>query len=274
MANFFSPAKINLFLKVISKRADGYHDLSTLMQTLSFGDNIEVEAAETDHFKCSDPSLSTDQTNLVMKALYLFRKKTGFSQKFYIHLEKRIPLQAGLGGGSSNAATILWACNQLTGKTVLVDDLQKWSSEIGSDIPFFFSHGSAHCSGRGEIVRNLPELSSEDLWIVKPTAGLSTAAVFQKLSFEMRNHLSSQSFESCVPYPFFNDLEAPAFAIEPQLKELKEHLLKSGFKRVLMTGAGSSFFCLGEGRMPQDLNATVYPAAYLNRTASDWYTAA
>src|ERR1700733_15970617 len=118
MLTLLSPAKLNLFLRIVRRRPDGYHDLASLFQTVSLADTLHFSLSERDQLTCTDPALLTDHTNLVLKAVDLFRKKTGLSFGLKIHLEKHIPYQSGLGGGSSNAATTLWALNQLTKQCV------------------------------------------------------------------------------------------------------------------------------------------------------------
>jgi 4-diphosphocytidyl-2-C-methyl-D-erythritol kinase len=120
----------------------------------------------------------------IIKALNLYRKKTGSNRFFWIHLDKKVPTGAGLGGGSSNAATALWAANELNGGLVTENELQDWSSEIGSDIPFFFSHGAAYCTGRGEIVQDLPPPFPLDLpmVLIKPREACSTAEVYKVIN--------------------------------------------------------------------------------------------
>ena len=137
MLELFSPAKINLFLRIVSKRTDGYHNLSSVFQTLSQGDTLTIERHDRDLLTCTDPELPTDGANLVLKATELFREKTGLKHFFKIHLIKRIPTQAGLGGGSSNAATVLWGCDQLAQTKIALATLKHWGAEIGSDVPFF-----------------------------------------------------------------------------------------------------------------------------------------
>lgn len=275
MLTLFSPAKINLFLKVISKRPDGYHDLASVFQTISLADQITIEQAEKNSLTSSDPKLRCDHTNLIIQALELFQKKTGSKNFFKIHLIKKIPIEAGLGGGSSNAATALWGCNHLTHSNIPLKDLQEWGAEIGSDVPFFFSQGTAFCTGRGEKVFNLPNSSAQSLWVVKPPEKLSTAKVFRNFNFDnagIHNSPEVDLVKFCSEAsPHFNDLELTAFSLEPSLKKLKDLLVDSGFKTVLMTGSGSAFFCLGNGVFPPDLNASIYPVHYLNRSITHWY---
>jgi 4-diphosphocytidyl-2-C-methyl-D-erythritol kinase len=276
MLRLFSPAKINLFLRIVSKRPDGYHNLSSVFQTISLGDILTIEPHIRDELTCTDPHLPTDASNLILKATELFRRKTGFKQGFKIHLIKRIPTQAGLGGGSSNAATTLWACNRLANINVPTITLKQWSAEIGSDIPFFFSQGTAYCTGRGESVYHLPPLVIRTLWIIKPQGGLSTSDVYQRLNFvnSMSKMPTQGDLEAFLSgsLPYFNDLEKPAFEMKPELYQLKTLLLESGFEVALMSGSGSAFFCLGQGTLPKQSDLTIFPAYFVNRTLFNWYT--
>jgi 4-diphosphocytidyl-2-C-methyl-D-erythritol kinase len=130
---------------------------SLSQQVIDFGDTLEVSLSASplaDTLTCLAPGVPLDATNLVLRAFALFRRKTGLSQHFWCNLEKRVPAGAGLGGGSGNAATALWAANELTGRPASEAQLLEWSGEIGSDISVFFSTGAAYCTGRGEVVRN------------------------------------------------------------------------------------------------------------------------
>ncbi|KAI8525847.1 hypothetical protein RHMOL_Rhmol13G0262600 [Rhododendron molle] len=160
----FSPCKINVFLRITSKR--GFHDLASLFhsisdnivapmnfQVISLGDKFKfsLSPSNKDRLSTNVPGVPLDDRNLIIKALNLYRKKTGSDKFFWIHLDKKVPTDPGLGGGSSNAATALWAANQFSGCLATEKELQEWLSEIGSDVPFFFSHGAAYCTSRGEV---------------------------------------------------------------------------------------------------------------------------
>jgi 4-diphosphocytidyl-2-C-methyl-D-erythritol kinase len=275
MLKLFSPAKINLFLRIVNKRPDGYHNLSSLFQAIDLGDSLTFQSHHKDQFTCSDPRLPLDENNLIIKALNLFREKAKIFVPIKIHLEKNIPTEAGLGGGSSNAATTLWALNQLTHYGASAQQLAEWSAEIGSDIPFFFSQGTAFCTGRGEIVRNLPFLKPTSAYIVKPDIGMPTQQVFKKLSLHVSRTPSNDEdlnsiFSGAIPH--FNDLEKPAFELNPHLYYLKQRLLAGGFQTVLLSGSGSSFFCLGEGVIPADPDLFVSRIKFINRNLSTWYS--
>jgi 4-diphosphocytidyl-2-C-methyl-D-erythritol kinase len=200
--HLFSPSKINVFLRIMRRREDGFHDLASLFHVIDLGDDMSFEelagTAAADVLTCNMDGVPTDESNLVIKvccclhaaavgwsdhcqdasgrqpsasahgsfatphahappsvavscffqALNLFRAKTGRSQRFKIDLAKRVPHGAGLGGGSGNAATTLWAANELCGRPASVEELLQWSGEIGSDISVFFSNGAAYCTGR------------------------------------------------------------------------------------------------------------------------------
>jgi 4-diphosphocytidyl-2-C-methyl-D-erythritol kinase len=280
MRNFFSPAKINLFLRVLSRRPDGYHILSSVLQTLAFGDTLSFAIAgdevNEDILTCSDPLLPTNNSNLIKKAIDLFRRKTGAIARFRVHLDKKIPMQAGLGGGSSNAATTLWACNQLLGLQIPVTDLRTWGVEIGADVPFFFSEGTAYCTGIGEKVTSLQPLPKNAVTIVKPSIGLSTPEIFRRLHegkiFEEQLGEKDLYHFSQGEMFLFNDLEQVAFKIHPELERLKNTLLKKSFSSVVMTGSGSSFACLGEADLAEmSSDVKVFATEFANRDRTRWY---
>jgi 4-diphosphocytidyl-2-C-methyl-D-erythritol kinase len=274
MLTLLSPAKLNLFLRIVRRRPDGYHDLASLFQTVSLADTLHFSLSERDQLTCTDPALPTDHTNLVLKAVDLFRKKTGLSFGLKIHLEKHIPYQSGLGGGSSNAATTLWALNQLTEQCINDVTLSQWASEIGSDISFFFSQGTAYCTGRGENVQSVSPLPSTALWIAKPPIGLSTPAVFQRVKVDQLpawdpEHALQQFLTGSHNY--INDLEHAAFALMPELADFKRQLQQLGFHSTLMTGSGSAFFCLGHPKHPLPSSIFCQQASFINRTPHRWY---
>lgn len=274
MLKLRSPAKVNLFLRVLAKRLDGYHELASLFQAVGLYDTLQVEVGSADSLTCSDPALPTDASNLVAKAVDLFRRKTGIKTPFKIHLDKQIPLEAGLGGGSSNAATALWAVNALSGSPATVEQLKAWSAEIGSDVTFFLSKGTAFCTGRGEIIEELHALPQAHLWILKPPYGLSTPAVYKALDLskvsEEDPRALLKSFQSGSPQ-YVNDLESSAFKLVPELAHLKD-ALKQHDKDVLMSGSGSSFFVVGGKGLPMLPKGFFQASApFVNRPDGQWY---
>eukprot|EP00210_Caulerpa_lentillifera_P003176 g3035.t1 len=286
----FSPSKINLFLRIIRRRPDGYHDLASLFHVIDLGDSMSLTPIDGDQdtLICNIPDIPTDDSNLVIRALKLYRSKTGVQQCFEIVLKKIVPHGAGLGGGSANAATTLWAANEMCGNVASNDDLLTWSGEIGSDISVFFSKGAAYCTGRGEIVEDVePPISlATPMLLVKPPVGLSTPAIFKALDLdglsprdpldlldEMRVN-GTVTPDLCV-----NDLEPPAFSILPELDELKTKLILDGdFESVFMTGSGSTIVCFGSDKIPEFLADDKYkdlfvsPARLISRNDGEWYT--
>ncbi|XVF04875.1 hypothetical protein REPUB_Repub05bG0122700 [Reevesia pubescens] len=246
----FSPCKINVFLRITNKREDGYHDLASLFHTVSLGDIIKFTLSPsktTDRLSTNVSGVPLDDRNLIIKALNLYRKKTGCDNFFWVHLDKKVPTGAGLGGGSSNAATALWAANQFNGCVATEKELQEWSSEIGSDIPFFFSHGAAYCTGRGEVVQDIsPPLPLDiPMVLIKPKEACSTAEVYKRLRLDQTSKIdpltllekisrNGISEDVCI-----NDLEPPAFEVLPSLKRLKQRVTAAGrgqYDAVFMSG--------------------------------------
>jgi 4-diphosphocytidyl-2-C-methyl-D-erythritol kinase len=269
-----SPAKINLFLRVLQRRPDGYHNLASLLQAVSLYDTLHFSLSDQDQLTCNKPEIPTDSKNLVLKAADLFRRKTGLKFGLKVHLEKNIPHEAGLGGGSSNAASTLWALNQMHGFPASLEDLIVWSGDIGSDITFFLSQGTAYCTGRGEIMQTLDPLPNQKLWIAKPAEGLSTPAVFKALDWSTilsKDPLNClEVFYKGMP-DYFNDLEPTALQIKPSLRKVKENLLKIGFDHVMMTGSGTAFFCLGKRPNPELEGVDFYPVYFIRRETNLWY---
>ncbi|KAK9800355.1 hypothetical protein WJX73_009527 [Symbiochloris irregularis] len=289
----FSPSKVNLFLRILRKREDGFHNLASLFHVIDFGDTLEVSAfrgAAKDSLSCNVKDVPIDGSNLVNKAFQLFRKHTGLDTSFQAHLQKSVPAGAGLGGGSGNAATALWAANELTGRPASNADLLKWSGEIGSDISIFFSEGAAYCTGRGEIVESVapPLPLGTPLLLVKPSMGLLTSAIFKAFDLSLASTADPRALMSrlcssgmrqdvCI-----NDLERPAFINLPELAELKERLTHESdgsFSAVFMSGSGSTIVCFGSHQVPAFLSEPQYsdvlvqPARLMAREAGCWYNA-
>lgn len=288
----FSPCKINVFLRITGKRGDGFHDLASLFHVISLGDKIKFSLSPTkskDRLSTNVQGVPLDDRNLIIKALNLYRKKTGTDNFFWVHLDKKVPTGAGLGGGSSNAATALWAANQFSGGIASEDDLQEWSSEIGSDIPFFFSHGAAYCTGRGEVVQDVPSISYDiPMVLIKPPEACSTAEVYKRLSLDQTSKIdplallekiskAGISQDVCV-----NDLENSAFNVLPSLKRLKQRVLAAGrgqYDAVFMSGSGSTIVGVGSPDPPQFLydddeykDVFLSEAHFITRQANQWYS--
>ncbi len=183
----FSPAKINLFLSVTGRRDDGFHDLVSVVVPLDWGDRLEAEAAPEFSLECSDPDLPVDESNLVLRAARRFATVTGWKGGAHFRLEKRIPVGAGLGGGSSNAAAALLALNAIAGQPLDAGALAKVAAEVGSDCPLFLAGGPCVIRGRGERVEPLPaataaRLRRRRLMVFKPGFGVSTPWAYRSLA--------------------------------------------------------------------------------------------
>ncbi|XP_042408539.1 4-diphosphocytidyl-2-C-methyl-D-erythritol kinase, chloroplastic-like [Zingiber officinale] len=290
--SLFSPCKINVFLRITGKRADGFHDLASLFHVISLGDTIKFSLSPTktkDRLSANVPGVPVDERNLIIKALNLYRKKTGTDNYFWIHLDKKVPTGAGLGGGSSNAATALWAANQFSGGLATEKELQEWSGEIGSDVPFFFSQGAAYCTGRGEVVEDIPRALPMDLpmVLIKPPEACSTAEVYKRFRLDQTSSIdplvllreineNGISQDVCI-----NDLEPPAFEVLPSLKRLKKRVLTAGrgeYNAVLMSGSGSTIVGIGSPEPPSFVyddeeykDVFVSDACFLTREENQWY---
>lgn len=268
----FSPAKVNLFLRVLNKRPDGYHNLATLMQSIDLCDVITIEKSNQDVITCSDSSIPTDERNLVWKARELYRSHTTSpSFPISIHIEKKIPHGAGLGGGSSNAATVLFGLNAMSSDPVSLSTMQSWSSAIGSDVPFFFSSGTAICRGKGEIVDEIALECPQTIWIAKPPYSLSTPEVYQNLDLTLCDPRDPTSILEGLMQgknDWCNDLESAAFQIRPELQDFREHLCNQGFEKAMMTGSGSAFICIGQ---PKFSGFQGWKVGKMKRLGSFWY---
>nr|APC65703.1 4-diphosphocytidyl-2-C-methyl-D-erythritol kinase [Cinnamomum camphora] len=291
--SLFSPCKINVFLRITRKREDGFHDLASLFHVISLGDTIKFSLAPTktrDRMSTNVPGVPLDERNLIIKALNLYREKTGSDNFFWIHLDKKVPTGAGLGGGSSNAATALWAANQFNGGIATEQELQEWSAEIGSDIPFFFSHGAAYCTSRGEVVQDIPPPIPLDLpmVLIKPPEACPTAEVYKRFRLDQTSSVNPLTLLEKIKQAgisqdvCINDLEPPAFEVLPSLKRLKQRIHAAGrgqYDAVFMSGSGSTIVGLGSPDPPQFIydeddymNVFVSEAHFLTREENQWYT--
>ncbi|HEY3378949.1 MAG TPA: 4-(cytidine 5'-diphospho)-2-C-methyl-D-erythritol kinase [Armatimonadota bacterium] len=254
-----APAKINLTLRILGKRPDGYHALESVMQLLSLADTLKITDAETLTFTCSDPSLANDD-NLVLRAARLLQERNQIPRGAHIHLEKRIPAQAGLGGGSSDAATTLAALNEFWELRLPTDELDAYAAQLGSDVPFFLHGPSALVRGRGEEVTPVIHQTAAHVVVIKPSAGLSTPQVYANLhaptlapdtlprqerpeTHAMLHALASGNLDA-VARALVNDLEGPALVLLPELFRLRERMLQLGCHAVLLCGSGSALFGL------------------------------
>lgn len=256
-----APAKVNLNLTVKGRRKDGFHDIESLMVPISIFDRLRISHVETGdlQFTCSDESLPTGNENLVVRAARLFCESTGVEPRLKISLTKEIPHGAGLGGGSSDAASTLLGLNRLFETELSRDALAKMAAELGSDIPFFIYQSAAVIRGRGETVSPQPFSQSLSLLLIKPPFGVATPWAYSQWK-------DSQAIPGVPMDPqafswgtLQNDLERPVFEKYVLLGQLKTWLLQQPeVKGALMSGSGSTIFAiLPERNAGFDLGAKV-----------------
>ena len=279
-------AKINLLLRVLGKRADGFHELCTIFQTVSLCDYLTFDDDDEIVLTCDDASLSTGGENTIVKAARLLRLKFDVKKGARIHLEKRIPAPGGLGGGSSNAAVALIGLARLWDIESGLAELCEIGKSIGSDVPFFFSGGTALGTGRGTEISRMADFVAENLLIVAPNVNIATKKAFAQINApDLTNKSSKSILEICrsEAEPRYlrqselkNDFEATVFELEPETARAKKTLLDCGAKYALMSGSGASVFAVfdtNEQRqntldsLQTEQNWRVFPAKTVSRSA-------
>jgi 4-diphosphocytidyl-2-C-methyl-D-erythritol kinase len=255
-----SPCKVNLLLNILGKRADGFHELETVMQPIGLCDEMTFEQRNAGiELTCSDPNLPTDGTNLVHRAAAAFFQRSGMAAGVRVHLEKKIPMAAGLGGGSGNAATTLLALNELFGMPLDAAALHAIAASLGSDIPFFLQSQPALATGRGEQIEPLPPFRALEgcaFVLVHPGFGIATAWAYKELArfpsalnggrgrAEKLVSLLESGELTKASREFYNSLEAPALEKYPWLAVLQDFLRENGAAAALMSGSGSTTFAI------------------------------
>jgi 4-diphosphocytidyl-2-C-methyl-D-erythritol kinase len=258
-----SPAKINLTLRVEGRRADGFHEIESLVARVGLCDTITVAPRDDDRLTltCDHPSVPRDETNLAIRAARRLAETAGVrSRGADITLQKRIPAGAGLGGGSSNAATTLTLLNELWKTGLPPAELAQIGARIGSDVPLFFHTPLCIVRGRGERIEDLPRSLSGWAVLILPAIHSPTAEVYAAWD-HLKAHPARPSLsevlrhvhrpETLMPH-LFNDLEEPAFASRPELAGLAERLSQAAGGPIRMTGSGSAFFRLFDERAGAD----------------------
>lgn len=248
-------AKINLFLDVLSKREDGYHNLDMVMLPLELHDSIEIETSPvlTDSFVTTDHvDLQISKFNLINTTLREMQKRYGISQNFIIKVHKEIPISAGLGGGSSNSAAVIKAIKHIKKLSLSEEEEINLGSSLGADVPFCLKNVPAHVEGIGEKVTPIKMKKKFDVIVIKPERGLSTRKVFELADTMILEHSDVNNVikaletgdEDLLAKSLFNALEKPSITLVKEIQEAKDELKNMGFKMVLMSGSGSSVFAL------------------------------
>lgn len=254
-----SPCKVNLLLNILGRRPDGFHELETVFHPVNLCDRLTFSRGGSGiQLTCSDPALPTDATNLVHRAAAKFLEAASISEGIRLHLEKKIPMAAGLGGGSGNAATTLLGLNELLGHPLTDIALHAIAATLGSDVNFFLQNLPALATGRGEKVQPLaafPAMRGAWFLLIHPGFGISTPWAYrelarfpaavngqpgraQKLIARLQTDLAAAGRE------FYNSLEAPALEKYPVLALYQEFLRAHGAAAVLMSGSGSTTFAV------------------------------
>lgn len=250
--SLLSPAKINLFLEVLGKRRDGYHEIRTILALIELSDEVYIEPKSSGlEVACSDSRVPNGPENLAYKAAEVLFQEKGLSRKgLSIFINKRIPVGGGLGGGSSNAAATLWGINLLFNLGMGIMELQELGACLGSDVPFFFTEGVAIAEGRGEVLTPLPPLPPLWVVLVNPGIEVSTAWAYERAKIELTSLRSDINIKNLVYREGFsgilerayNSLEEGVFERYPILAEIKDSLLSFGARPALMAGSGATIF--------------------------------
>ena len=273
-----SPCKVNLLLNILGKRPDGFHELETVMQPIALFDRLTLSrTGQGLEMTCNEPALPTDSRNLAYRAAQFFLETARIREGVRLRLEKRIPLAAGLGGGSGNAATTLLGLNALFGGPLGPDALHSLAARCGSDVPFFLRSTPALATGRGEQIEALapfPALKGTAFLLVHPGFGIATAWAYQQLArFPEALHgrpgrarklvgLLQMADLSSAGAEFYNSLEAPALEKYPLLAMYQEFLRANGATVTLMSGSGSTTFAVLENPTAAEALAEKFKAKF------------
>jgi len=239
-----APAKINLSLKILGRRSDGFHEIDTFIAPITLCDKLEIGKSDSSNgvrFSCDDPSVPQRDDNLVVRAAKSFFASTKLKPAVCIELKKRIPNGAGLGGGSSDAASTLLALNELFDTKLPREALAKMAEATGSDVPFFIFQSAALCKGRGELVNPTKLRKQLSILLLKPQFGVPTAWAYAHWLGSQEIPRVSYATQEFGGQTFVNDLERPVFEKFIFLAQLKMWLLKQPeVGAALMSGAGST----------------------------------
>lgn len=249
-------AKINWRLRVVGRRGDGFHELCTVFQTVSLHDDLTFAPSTSLSMECDDPRLPTGEENLVMRAARLLQRETGTAPGARISLTKRIPAPGGLGGGSSNAAVALLGLATLWNLDVSPERLVAIAAELGSDVPFFLFGGTASATGRGTEITPLADAREDLMMIVTPPVDVPTKEAFARLEAQsLTNADSKRILEICQNEAerfdvrqtvFANDFESSVYEFRPEVRRVRDRLLKLGARQAILCGSGASVFAVFE----------------------------
>lgn len=253
-----APAKINLGLKILGRRSDGYHDILSIFQTISLFDILEAGYMDKAGLDCDNPNIPLNNSNLVLKAENLFRSDSGIKEKAHFSLKKNIPVGAGLGGGSSDGAAALRVLNRLNFNKLSGKEIVTCAEKLGSDVPFLINGGTAVVSGRGEKIEPVSWPFSFTYLLVYPGFPVSTVWAYKSLKrvgancneyIEVIDKLKNYTINASeLINSLSNDFEATVFEEYPILSNIKNKILKNGAISAFMSGSGSTIIGVFDNR--------------------------
>ncbi len=243
-----APAKINLSLRILGKRPDGYHELTTRMAPLELHDVVTLERLDDGDevlLTCSDPTIPIGEDNLIVKAYRALAEATGRTARWRVHLEKHIPSGAGLGGGSSDAAAAIAGINVREKLNLTLSEQAGIAAKVGSDVPFFLFNSVCDASGRGEKIQPIPFPWTLNVLLIKPPFGIATPWAYQSWAKMSERERSATDGHNCPWGEMVNDLERPVFQKHLLLPALKSWLLEQqGVQTAMMSGSGSTVYAV------------------------------
>lgn len=246
-----SYAKINLFLDVLNKRSDGYHNIKSVMQQIDLHDELQISKSESGiKISCDNNAIPLDERNTCYKAAVLIKEKFDIGTGLNIIIKKTIPDEAGLAGGSSNAAAVIKGIDKLWNLGMSIEEMKEIGVKIGADVPFCIKGGTCLCEGLGDKITELKPFIWENIIIIKPDFSISTPVAYKTLTDKEHNYHTynkildyinqSDYYKTCISVA--NTLELAALKLQPQISSIKEELKNSGAISSLMTGSGSAVY--------------------------------
>lgn len=245
-------AKINLALDVFNIREDGYHDINSIMIPINFYDELEIKIARENSFNCNKSFIRFDEHNSIIKMINVVKQKYNIKDNFYVNLNKVVPTQAGLGGGTSDAGSTLRILKKMYNLNLSKEDERQLCVAVGADVLFNYYNKPAVVSGIGDYVEPFVMKKEYNVLIVKPRSGVSTKDAYEKLDMSICDHPNIESLKDALINGYDikgllgNSLEQPALILNKEIEKIKNTLINNGATNVLMSGSGSSVFAISE----------------------------
>ncbi|MBO4918516.1 MAG: 4-(cytidine 5'-diphospho)-2-C-methyl-D-erythritol kinase [Erysipelotrichaceae bacterium] len=247
-------AKINLSLDIYGVRENGYHDLNSIMLPIDFYDELEIAVSEKDEYQCNRHYIRNTEENSVIKMIRILKERYSMEDHYRIVLNKQIPTQAGLGGGTADAAAALRILKAIHDLEMTDEQIRDICMQVGADVPFNYYNVPAMVGGLGEQIEAIPLKKTYYILLVKPWSGVSTKQAYELLDLDKCDHpdiprlrealISGENIDGLLG----NSLEQPAFLLNSDIVTVKEKLKAAGARNVLMSGSGSTVFCIAEDR--------------------------